>query len=308
MTPLRTIAEDYLVVRRSLGFKLETQGHLLMELVGHLERSGLETITTAAAIEWATQPSGASPAWHAKRLSIARRFAVHVQLLDPRCEVPPPDALPGRYRRLPPYIYSEEEIAALMREARQLRPPLRAATVETAIGLLAVTGMRSGEVGRLDRSDIDFDNRTIRIVSTKNGRSRQLTLHESAATALAAYARRRDDQWPHVRSGSFFVSTRGTRFSQHRLEETFALLVRTTGLEPPPGSRGRRPRLHDIRHSVAVTTLVAWYRAGEDVQARLPALSAFLGHSGPSDTFWYFSAVPELLALASERAEQEGRP
>lgn len=302
MSQLRTAAEDYLAMRRALGFKLGLQGRLLMQFVDHLERCGLETVTTEAAMAWATAPIGAAPVWHGMRFGVARRFAVHLQLLDPRCEVPPPDALPERHRRLPPYIYSAEEIAALMRQARRLRPALRAATAETVIGLLATTGMRSGEIVRLNQSDVDLTARTLQVVATKRNTSRELILHESAVAALAAYARLREDRLPAARSPSFFVSTTGHRLSQSTLNSTFRLLVRAAGLDPPPGSRARRPRPHDVRHSFAVTTLLAWYRAGEDVQARLPALSAYLGHVMPKDTYWYLSAVPELLALASDRA------
>jgi integrase len=303
MSKLRTAAEDYLALRRALGFKLGMQGRLLMQFVDHLERCGLETVTTEAAMAWATAPSGASAVWHGMRFGVARRFAAHLQLLDPRCEVPPPDVMPERHRRLPPYIYSTEEIAALMREARRLRPTLRAATAETVIGLLATTGMRSGEIMRLNQSDVDLPARTLQVVATKRNTSRKLILHDSTAAALAAYARLRDDSVRAATSPSFFVSTTGHRLSQSTLNSTFRLLVQAAGLEPPPGSRARRPRPHDARHSFAVTTLLAWYRAGEDVQARLPALSAYLGHVEPKDTYWYLSAVPELLAIAADRAE-----
>jgi len=303
MSQLRTAAEDYLAMRRALGFKLGMQGRLLMQFVDHLERCGLETVTTEAAIAWATAPTGASAVWHGMRFGVARRFAAHLQLLDPRCEVPPPDVLPERHRRLPPHIYSTEQIAALMRQARRLRPALRAATAETVVGLLAATGMRSGEIMRLNHSDVDLPARTVHVVATKRNTSRNLIVHDSTAAALAAYARLRDDTVTAASSPSFFVSTTGHRLSQSTLNSTFSFLVRAAGLEPPPGSRARRPRPHDARHSFAVTTLLAWYRAGEDVQARLPALSAYLGHVEPKDTYWYLSAVPELLALAGDRAE-----
>ena len=148
MSSLRTAAGDYLAMRRALGFKLGLQGRLLMQFIDYLEDCGLETVTAEAAMAWATAPGGATPVWHGMRMGVARRFALHLYLLDPRCEVPPPDALPERHRRLPPYIYSAEEIGALMGEARRLRPALRAATAETVVGLLAVTGMfSSGQFG-----------------------------------------------------------------------------------------------------------------------------------------------------------------
>jgi integrase/recombinase XerD len=308
MSRLRAAAEDYLAIRRALGFKLGLQGRLLTQFVGYLERCHLATVTTEAAMAWATEPAGASPVWHGMRFGVARRFAVYLQLLDPACEVPPRDALSERHRRLPPYLYCADQIAALMAAARRLRPALRAATAETVIGLLAATGLRSGEVVRLNHSDIDLTARTLRVVATKRNTSRELIVHESTAAALAVYARLRQESFPAASSPGFFVSTTGHRLSQSTLNSTFRLLVRAAGLEPLPGSRARRPRPHDMRHSFAVSCLVAWYRAGEDVQAHLPALSAYLGHSEPKDTYWYLSAVPELLALASDRAEEGREP
>ena len=310
MSTIRIAAEDYLAIRRSLGFKLETQGRVLMDLVDYLELIGLATLTTDAAIEWATQPSGASPLWHAMRLGVARRFAAHVHLLDPRCEVPPRDVLPERHRRLPPHIYSADDITALMAQARRLRPSFRAATAEAMIGLLAVTGMRAGEIVRLNRHDVDLAAGTLKVIATKFNKSRVLALHDTTVTALRAYASVRDERWPSTSSPGFFMSIRGNRLSQSALNATFVILARAASLEPEPTSRERRPRPHGLRHTFAVTTLVDWYRAEDDVGARLPALSAFMGHAQPKDTYWYLSAVPELLALASDRAQRhrEGRP
>jgi integrase/recombinase XerD len=304
MTTIRAGAEDYLAIRRSLGFKLGTQGRVLMDFVACLERAGMDTVTTEAAVEWATTPCGASALWHAMRLGVARRFAAHLQLLDPGCEVPPPDLLPERHRRLPPHLFSAEDIAALMTEARLLHPSFRAATAETVIGLLAVTGLRAGELVRLNRDDVDFTAGALAVRATKFNKSRVLALHDTTVQALRAYAIVRDQRWPHACSPAFFMSVKGSRLSQSALNVTFTALARAAGLEPAPSERGRRPTPHGLRHSFAVTTLIDWYRAGDDVQARLPALSAFMGHAQPKDTYWYVSAVPELLALASDRARR----
>ena len=304
MTTIRAAAEDYLAIRRSLGFKLGTQGQVLMDFVAYLEHKGTETVTTEVTVEWATRPSGASALWHAMRLGVARRFAAHLQLLDPRCQVPPPDLLPERHRRLPPRLFSADDIAALMAEARRLRPAFRAATAETVIGLLAVTGLRAGELVRLNRDDVDFTAGALAVSATKFNKSRVLALHDTAVQALRAYAILRDQRWPGTCSSAFFMSIRGNRLSQSALNATFTVLARTAGLEPGPTSRERRPTPHGLRHSFAVTTLIDWYRADDDVQARLPALSAFMGHAQPKDTYWYLSAVPELLALASDRARR----
>jgi len=241
---------------------------------------------------------------HAQRLSIARGFATYLHALDPRsCEVPPRGLLPEGRRRVPPHIYTADEIAGLMHESRRLRPPLRAATVETVLGLLVVTGMRSGEAVRLDRDDVDLDAGRLRVIATKFDKSRELALHPTAVEALQGYARLRDRHWPRPTTVGFFVSGTGRRLSQDSLEHTFAELVRRVGLEPAAGSRARRPRLHDVRHSFAVATLIRWHRTGQDVQALLPALSAQLGHVDPASTYWYLTGVPELLALANTRVQ-----
>jgi integrase len=307
MTTIRTAAEDYLAIRRSLGFKLRTQGQVLMDFVAHLEHKGTETVTTEVAVEWATKPSGASPLWHAMRLGVARRFAAHLQLLDPGCEVPPPDLLPERHLRLPPRLFSADDIAALMAQARRLRPGFRAATAETVIGLLSVTAMRAGELVRLNRGDVDLTAGTLAVSATKFNKSRVLALHDTTVEALRAYAILRDQRWPGTCSPAFFMSIKGNRLSQSALNATFTILARAAELEPGPTSRARRPSPHGLRHSFAVTTLIDWYRADDDVQARLPALSAFMGHTQPKDTYWYLSAAPELLALASDRARRHSK-
>jgi integrase len=190
-----------------------------------------------------------------------------------------------------------------MHESRRLRPPLRAATMETILGLLVVTGMRSGEAVRLDRDDVDLVTGRLRVVATKYDKSRELALHPTTVEAMQGYQRLRDRHWPRPATVGFFVSGTGRRLSQSSLEQAFAELVRRAGLEPAAGSRARRPRPHDVRHSFAVATLIRWHRTGQDVQALLPTLSAQLGHADAASTYWYLTAVPELLALASARAE-----
>ena len=301
-TTLHGAAEDYLVLRRSFGYLLKGHDRPLFDFVGYLDRVGLDMVTVEAAVAWAVG-SEATPLRHAQRLSIARGFATYLQALDPRCQVPPRDLLPEGRRRVPPHIYTAEEIGELMAQSRGLRPLLRAATLETVIGLLAVTGMRSGEATRLDRGDVDLGTGRLRVIATKFNKSRELALHPSAIEAMQHYVRQRDRRWPEATTAGFFVSSTGRRLSQGSLDSTFAQLVARAGLRPAPGSRARRPRLHDLRHSLAVATLLRWHRDGADVQALLPALSAQLGHNDPSSTYWYVTGVPELFCLVSERVQ-----
>lgn len=299
---LQRAVQDYLGLRRSFGYVLGGQDRPLADFARYLDRLGLDTVTVEAAVAWAVGPA-ATPLRHYQRLAMVRGFATYLQAIDPRCEVPPRDRLPEGRRRVPPHIYSAEEIAKLMSHSRLLRPCLRAVTIETVIGLLTVTGMRSREVVRLDRGDVDLDAGRLRIIATKFKKSRELALHPSTVEALDAYRQARDRSWPRPATAGFFVSSRGSRLSQSSLEHTFAHLVDQTGLAPPPGSRARRPRPHDLRHSYTVASLLSWHRAGLDVQALLPALSAQLGHVDPASTYWYLTGVPELLAVASERVQ-----
>jgi integrase/recombinase XerD len=300
---LREAAGDYLAMRRALGFKLTTQGRHLMRFIDYCEAHHADHITTELALAWATQTprgSGDEVYW-SRRLMVVRIFARHLQTLDPATEVPPEDVLPHHYRRIAPYLYSPGEITALISAAGRLKPTLRAATWQTLIGLLAVTGMRISEACHLDRDRIDLDTGVLVVADSKFGKSRQVFLHPSTIAALRDYERRRDHWCRSPRAPSFFVSTRGTRLDAHNITHTFADLLADTGIAAPPGRR--RPRLHDLRHAFTVATLLDFYRDGGDVQARLPLLSTWLGHVDPKSTYWYLQAVPELLALAAGRLE-----
>ncbi len=279
MSALRSAAEDYLRVRRALGYKLEVQGWLLEEVISYLEQAGAATVTIDAAVAWATSPAGADRSYWAQRLSVVRQFARHLQTIDPACEIPPASLLPFRPRRAIPHLYQPEEITALMAAADTLPMALQAATYRTLIGLLAVTGLRLGEAIRLDRGDIDTNRRLLRILNSKFGKSREVALHESAMQALESYGQLREERFPKPGCEAFFLSTRGTRLLAPSIHETFNRLVRVAGLTARPG--GRHPRPHDLRHAFAVRTLLEWYRDGLDVQARLPLLSTWLGHVNP---------------------------
>jgi integrase/recombinase XerD len=302
VTGLRARAEEYLAMRRALGFGLTTQGRHLMSFVRFCEDRGATTVTTDLAVEWATTTASDHEAYQARRLDVVRIFARHLQPLDPAAEVPPEDVLDRRQWRVPPYLYSPQEVSALMSAARMLRPAFRAMTWRTLIGLLAVTGMRQGEACRLDRGDVDLNAETVTISDSKFGKSRMVFLHPTAAAALRAYDRARDEAFPDPEAGTFLVNTRGRPLDGHNLPHTFAPLAIAAGIQAPPGQRA--PRLHDLRHVFTVSTLLDWYRDGGDVQSRLPVLSTWLGHIDPKSTYWYLSAVPELLALAAGRLEQ----
>ena len=298
---LREVLEEYLALRRALGFILAETSRMLHKFVAYAEREGASFITTDLALRWAVQPHWQPPQW-ASYLSMVRRFARYVSTYDTRTEIPPFGLLPYRARRMQPYLYTDEELAHLIGAARKLPSPLglRAATYATLFGLLAVTGMRVSEPVGLDRDDVDLNWGILTIRRTKFGKSRIIPLHASTREALRQYANLRDRVFPGTRS--FFVAEHGGRLNANIVQRTFVRLSRQIGLRGPTDSHG--PRLHDLRHRFAVETLIRWYREGVDVERHLPELSTYLGHVHVADTYWYITAVPELLRLATLRLER----
>jgi integrase/recombinase XerD len=301
MSTLASAVEDYLSIRRGLGYRLEYHGTALPAFVAYLEDAGIDHVTTEAALSWATPPTGVHPAWWRSRLGVVRGFARYLQTIDPSTQIPPADLLPSRRDRLTPHFYSEAELARLLGAARALRPPWRALTFETLVGLLAVSGLRLGEALSLDRGDVDLSAGVLVVARAKASGAREVALHASTCEALRGYCEARYQAWPNPATPAFFVSARGARLPQSSVHPTFQILVEHACVLGP--TERRRPRPHDLRHSFAVRTLLGWYRQGVDVDARLPLLSTHLGHSGPAATYWYLEAVPELLSEVAQRLE-----
>jgi integrase/recombinase XerD len=306
MSALRTAFHDYLAVRRALGYKLRLEGRLLSRFVDFAERSGAEYITTELALNWATQPVNAQPSQWANRLAMVRRLARYCLPNDPRTAVPP-DLLPHHYRRVAPYIYSDEEIIRLLKAARQLPSTtgLRPHTFATLFGLYVATGLRANEALRLVRDDVDLTNGVLTIRDTKFGKARFVPLHPSTQRALQRYAKIRDRLCHNPRTPHFFLSDRGKYLTYDMLRWTFVKLSHQIGLRAPGQSHG--PRLHGFRHRLAINTLLKWYRRGLDVERHLPVLSTYLGHAHITDTQWYLTATPQLLRYALGRVERSER-
>jgi len=307
MTSLVKAVDDYLRLRRALGFKLRDTGVALHDFVSFLKRQGASRITTELALEWATQPQHAQPAHRARRLGMVRLFAEYRSACDAATEVPPSGLLPDRYKRKEPYLYSDAEVHRLLAAARTLPSitGLRRWTYPTLFGVLAVTGLRISEVVALDVADVDLHGALLTIRATKFGKSRLVPIHASTQRALQSYTRRRDRLQPRASTPSFFRSERGTRLTHWTVRATFVKLSHQVGLRKPADRFG--PRLHDFRHRFAVRTLLGWYRRGVDIDPRMPVLSAYLGHAHVTDTYWYLSAVPELLSAAARRLERSSR-
>ena len=307
MTDLTQQLGDYLAMRRALGYKLERVELLLGQFIAHLASTGTpDTFTIDDAVAWATAPQR-SPWWHRQRLSAVRGFAAYLHAFDPRVPVPPADLLPATSQRAVPYLYSDQDIRRLIDATDGLRQPFRQATYRTLIGLLAVTGMRVGEGIRLNIRDVDLDNHLITIWHSKFDKSRHVPIHHTVTAQLRAHLlERRRCPTPPV-CPAVFLSPAGTRLLACNVESTFRILVKHAGLERRAGRC--RPRMHDLRHSFAVATLLDAYRHDRDPAATMSVLSTYLGHVDPKATYWYLNAAPELLALAAERLEQhQARP
>ncbi len=300
MSSLADGLADYLVVRRALGSKLDTAERLLRQFVAYCDARGVTVITADEAVAWAMLPTRCSATWWEVRLGAVRPFARWLQALEPATEVPAVGVF-GRARgqRAIPYLYSDDDILALMEAASHLGFRLSRITYATLIGLLAVTGMRIGEAIRLNRDDIDWKEGSFRVMNSKFGKSRLLVLHASTMSALRDYSTQRDRLCPAPEAPNFLISTTGRQLIHCVVTTRFHKLVRWAGL---PARTGRcRPRIHDLRHTFAMKTLGDWHARGFDVEARLPLLSTYMGHAHPRDTYWYLSASPDLLATAAAR-------
>ena len=304
MSDLSKALDEYLQVRRILGFKLLDTGSRLRKFVSFLEARGESVITTQLAVAWSQQDPDVQPAQWATNLSKVRLFAQYCSGLEPRTEIPPANVFPYQYRRKSPHIYTPEEITRLLDAAGNLRPQngLRPHTHATLFGLLISTGLRISEAMGLHRDDVDFAKGVLLVRQTKFCKSRLIPLHATTLEALQSYARRRDRLHPIPDTPWFFVTQRGKRLSEWDLRTTFIQLSRQIGIRGENDHHG--PRMHDFRHSFAVATLLRWYEEGEDVERKLPLLSTYLGHAHPEDTYWYLSATPELLGQATARLEK----
>jgi integrase/recombinase XerD len=302
---LRARPADYLAIRRALGFKLERDGKLLTQFIDYLDRQDTDTLTVEHAVAWATSPIDAGRGWTGARFSVVRSFATHLHSLDASVPIPPTGLLPCGTRRAIPFLYTDTDIAALTGQCARLRRPIGRLAYPVLIRLLAVTGMRIGEALKLDDSDLDAERGILTVRHAKNDKMRLVPLHPTTLAALRDYQRQRDLLFPHPATPALFIASTAGRIAYVNFSQIFVKLARRADLDPGPA--GCRPRPHDLRHTFAVRTLIDWYTDGGDVQARLPLLSTYLGHSEPKHTYWYLHAAPELLALAAARLESSLR-
>ncbi len=314
MTTLRHAVQEYLSMRRHLGFTLQDAGKGLLDFATFMAQHRAPTITQSLALAWAQQPLNVQPAHWARRLSFVRGFARYRSATDPRTEVPAPGLLPFQPKRARPYLYSAAEIRSLLRAAlampcRYERGALRPWVYYCLFGLLSVSGLRLGEARNLELHDVDLKAAVLTIRGAKFGKTRLVPLHASTCHVLAKYLRKRQRHWGQRPVSPFvFVSSWGNRLDNGDVHRTFYALCRQIGLRGATDSHG--PRLHDLRHRFATQTLAHWYRSRQDPERKLPLLSAYLGHVHVADTQWYLSGSPELMREAMRRLEHrwEDRP
>ncbi len=255
------------------------------------------------ALDWANASKRGSPLYRARRLEIVRGLAKYCALFEPDTEVPATKLLGPAHRRVTPHIYTDPELEQLLAAAAELTPDngLRPATMRCLLGLLAATGLRISEALHLSLMDVDLVREVLTVRETKFRKSRYVPLHPSTTNALAEYARFRDRRLPLARGTAFFLSDGGQPFPYRHALYAFQRLRQRLGWE---NRAGRSPRLYDLRHTFACRRLLAWYQEGVDVNWALPLLSTYLGHGKVTDTYWYLTGIPALMAIAGERFER----
>lgn len=293
--------DDYVKLRRGLGLKFDMQSAILRMFDRYVhERKYNGALTQKLALDFASANIDVMPNAVSRRYNVVRHFSEYLAIFEPDTPRLDPGALPFRRIRPPAYIYTQEELARLLDEARRISPksPIRGITLYVMVGLAASTGLRVSEVVRLDKNDVNLETGVMSIRQTKFFKDRLVPVHQTTRDVLCEYAAIRDTVYAGCDCPAFFINMSRTRFSPHTLQLSFWDLTRRVGLR---GDRGRGPRFHDLRHSFTVRRIVEWYRAGENVQSLLPSLATYMGHVLYSETAYYITATAELLGLAADR-------
>ena len=307
MMSLTNRLEHYLIVQRRFGSGLSTGERELRQFAAFADTEGAAWITVELFLRWKQRFGSAGNATWSLRLGLVRGFAKWLHGLDPRTEVPPAGLIPAKRRRARPYIYTDNEIVAIVTQAARLSSTrgLRGLNFSTLFGVLAVTGLRVSEAVGLDDRDVDLDKAVLEVRNAKNRNSRAIPITLCTAQRLGALRAARNRI---LGAGAipFFVNEGARRLTTVNCRYNFAQVCHQIGLRErqASGGLGHGPRLHDLRHTMAVKTILDWYRTGRDPDREMHKLSTYLGHVRPEHTYWYMEAVPELLRLACERAER----
>ena len=308
MNTFHQAVDEYLTMRRNLGFKMRDPGYLLPQFATFMEMHDAPFITQDLALSWAQQPANVQISTWAQRLSHVRVFARFRYSSDSRTQIPSAGILPFKPKRTRPYLYTDDEICKLLELSLSLPQHYKTCALlpwvyHCALGLLSVTGLRLGEVTHLQLSDVDFDTALLTIRNAKYGKTRLIPLHTTSCQVLEDYINRRQQHFANQTVSDYlFVSSKGNRVDDAQVRRIFYKLSHQIGLRSNTDSRG--PRLHDFRHRFATNTLLNWYRADKDPERLLPILSAYLGHVRVADTQWYLENSPELMREAMHRLEK----
>lgn len=293
--------DDYLAYRRQLGFALKYDEGCLRHFAEFAEKRGADCLTTVLAIQWARASARQTPITWARRLEMLRGFARYCLTIDAATEIPPGSMFGKTHRRLVPHIFTPEEIVMLLHTAQTLPPQggLRPVACATLLGLLATTGLRISEAINLTRTDVDLHTGLLTIRDGKFHKSRLVPLHSSVTAALQSYADQRDRTLKNPASDRFFLLDSGKPANGSGMLYVLQTLCKT--LDWQPRGDHLHHRLHDLRHTFIVQSTLRTYREGGDPERAIAALSTYVGHVKVTDTYWYLTGIPELMAIAGER-------
>lgn len=310
-TSLQKRVADYLAERHRLGFELRSRGTLLAGFARYVtDRKHRGSLTADLMIDWARQDKWQrdKPSTWAARLAIVRHFARYLKQFEPETEVPEELIFGPEPGRVAPHIFHEQEVIDLLAVARQLGPPgsIRPATYETLFGLMASAGLRVSEALHLRDADVDLKRGLLTIRQTKFAKSRLLPVHPTTVAALAKYRKVRARHVATTPDMPFLIGSRGRRLGlslgDRQAHRVFNMLRDHLGWVNRGGHAA--PRLHDLRHTFAVCRLMLWHADGTDIDQMMLALSTYMGHADIFYTYWYLTAVPELMALAGGKFER----
>jgi integrase len=299
---MRSKVEAYLAERRQAGFALKIEGEQLARFARFTDDSGYRgALTIAVASRWALASKHGRRLTAARRIEVLRGFARYCQSFEPGTEIPPLRHFGPGHRRLTPHIFTDAEIRSLLQAALSLTPVggLRGATCATVFGLIAATGLRISEAAGLSRTDDDLRQGCLQVREGKFHKSRWVPLHPSAVQALRRYERQRDRDPLTGGCDTFFVFDYGRVASVRSLHHAFKVLRRQLQWRARGGHR--YPRIHDLRHTFISRRLERWYQDGADIDRNILTLATYVGHAHVTDTYWYVTATPRLMAIAASR-------
>lgn len=303
-------ADNYLSERRGLGYILRSPGQSINEFAHYVDTFNCKRpLTVEVMANWAKQDKFKSnnPLTWAHRLKKLRPFARYLQQFEPETEVPDKSVFGSVSYRLAPHIYTEKEIIDLLSAAHHLKQKndLYCATYETLFGLLASTGIRISEAVHLINNDVDLKHGMLTIRQTKFAKSRYVPLHSTTTEALKKYYLVRNSYVETTGDTSFFIISHGQNIGQplttRQVRYVFSKLRNQLNWVNRGGHDA--PRIHDLRHTFIVRRMMLWHSQDMNIDQHILSLATYVGHSSITNTYWYLTCAPELMALAGNKFE-----